>query len=111
LAYRSRIQLAVLDHNAHIDRNPKRHTDSLEFQYHRRYRKQMRNWDAVKVMESKGYTYIKELSNAVLRYWEDSEFNIKKRYVISDNHPCNIQRTIAHTQPPETNTIVGNKKI
>ena len=110
MAYRARIQLAVLDHNAHIGRNPKCYTDSQEFQYHRRYRKQTKNWDAVKVMESKEYKQITDLSNEVYKYWEESEFNMKKRSVIPGNHPCNIQHTIAHTQPPETNVIVVNTK-
>lgn len=52
MAYRARIQLAVLDHNAHIDRNPKHHLKSQEY---RRYRKQTRSWDVVKVMEAKDY--------------------------------------------------------
>ena len=47
-AYRTRIQLAVLEHNAHVK---SKHSQSLDYQYHRRYRKQTKNWDAVKVME------------------------------------------------------------
>ena len=65
-AYRTRIQLAVLDHNAHMDHNAKQHGKSLDYQYHRRYRKQTKNWDAVKVMEAKEYKYIANLIEQIL---------------------------------------------
>ena len=100
----------MLDHNAHIDRNPKHHTESQDYQYHRRYRKQTRNWDAVKVMEAKDYKYVSELSNELLKYWEQSTFTMRTHNRISPDHPCSIQPTIAHTQPPDTNTIVTIKK-
>ena len=109
-AYRARIQLAVLDHNAHIDRNPKQHMRSQEYQYHRRYRKQTRNWDVVEVLEAKDYKYVSELSDEVLKFWGRSTFTMRTRNTTAQDHPCSIQRTIAHTQQPDTSTIVTNKK-
>jgi len=38
IAYWARIQLAVLDHNAHVNHNAKQHKQTHEYQYHRRYR-------------------------------------------------------------------------
>ena len=110
MAYRARIQLAVLDHNDHIDQIPKQHLKSQEYQYHRWYRKQTCNWDVVKVMEAKDYKYVSELSNEVLKYWGQSTFTMKKRNTTAPDHQCSIQHTIAHTQPPHTNTIVTNQK-
>ena len=112
-AYKARIQLAVLDHNSHVDRNPKQHSHTQNYQYHRRYRKQSRNWDVVKVLEAKEYKYIQyipELSNAILKFWQESTSTMRKRNPVPANHPSHIQPTIAHTQPPETHTIVSNKK-
>ena len=67
-AYRARIQLALLDHNAYIDQNHKQHIRSQEYQYHRRYSKQICNWDVVKVLEAKDYKYVSELSDKVLKF-------------------------------------------
>ena len=61
-------------------------------------------------MEAKDYKYVSELSNEVLKYWRQSTFTMRKRNTTAPDQPCSIQRTIAHTQPPETNTIVTNKK-
>lgn len=103
-AYRARIQLAVLDHNAHISRSPKQHNSSQEFLYHRRYRKQTRQWDVVKVLEAKEFQYIPEMFGEVLKFWQQSSFSMKKR---STTLPS---QTIAHIPPPDTCTIVTNKK-
>ena len=66
-AYRTKIQLVVLAHNAHINHNTKQHTHGLKYQYHRRYRKQTINWDAEKVIEAKEYKFISDLIEAVLK--------------------------------------------
>ena len=100
----------MLDHNAHIDRNPKYHSLTQDYKYHRRYRKQSRNWDVVQVLEEKEYKYIPELSNAVVKFWQESSCTMKTRNPVAANHPSHIQPTIAHTQPPETHMIVSNKK-
>ena len=102
-AYRTRIQLAVLDHNFHVDRTPKLHSKSQELQYHRKFRKQSRNWDVVKVMQKKQYTYIPEMLKEILMYWQLSEFNMR---MITDS---NSTRAV-HVQPPDTATIVNNKR-
>ena len=109
-AYRARIQLAVLDHNAHIHRAPKQQAQTLEYIYHRRYRRQTRNWDVVKVMERKEYEYIPELLDMIVKFWKESGCTTRKRNALPSNHPSHIQRTIAHTEPPNTHTIVENKK-
>ena len=107
--YRARIQLAVLDHNAHIQRHPRQHGKTHEFQYHRRYRKQTKNWDVVKVMEAKQYKYIPELMDKILKYWHESSLTMRFRSS-SSSHLAHIQPTIAHTQPPNTHVIVNTKK-
>ena len=54
-AYRSRIQLAVIDHNAHLSRSQRIHIETEAYQYHRKYHKQTKNWDVVRVLEAKEY--------------------------------------------------------
>ena len=109
-AYRARIQLAVLDHNAHLDRNPKQRGENQGLQYHRRYRKQTCNWDVVKVLDRKEYKYIPELMTEIMTYWQQSGFNMHSQTTVPPNHPTRIQSTIAHNQPPDTHTIANNKK-
>ena len=109
-AYRARIQLAVLDHNAHTIRAPKQRADSQGYLYHRRYRKQTRNWDVVKVMERKEFDYIPEMLEVKTKFWKETACTTRKRTTLPDNHPSRIQRTIAHTEPPDTHTIVQNKQ-
>ena len=74
-AYCAQIQLAVLDHNAHLDRNPKQRGENQGYQYHRRYRKQTRNWDVVKVLDRKEYKYIPELMTEIITYWIQHAFS------------------------------------
>ena len=50
--YRARIQLAVSDHNIPVDRNAKQQKQTHEYQYHRRYGKQTKNWDVVKILQT-----------------------------------------------------------
>ena len=56
------MQLAVLDHNSH----PNRCGQTEEYQYYRRYRKQTKNWNAVKALEAKEYMYIPVLIKEAL---------------------------------------------
>ena len=109
-AYRARIQLAVLDHNAHIHRAPKLQGDTQDYIYHRRYRKQTRNWDVMKVMERKEFEYIPELLESITKFWEESGFTTRTQNALHSDHPSHIQRTIAHTEAPNTHMIVQNKK-
>jgi len=110
-AYQARIQLAVLDHNAHVNRNAKQHKQTHEYQYYRRYRKQTKHWDVVKVLEAKEYKYIPELMKAIQHNWEQSVFTMKSKQLVDAQHPVNIQQTIAHIQPPNTCITVNEKKI
>ena len=100
----------MLDHNAHLDRSPKQRGENQGYQYHRRYRKQTRNWDVVKVLDRKEYKYIPELMTEIMTYWQQSGFNMRCRTTVPPDHPTQIQPTIAHNPPPDTHTIANNKK-
>ena len=86
-AYQTRIQLAILDHNAQLDHSPKLHSESHAYQYHRRYRKQTCNWDVVQVMQAKDYKYIPELLKEIFLQWESSSSNMKSRATASQDNP------------------------
>ena len=64
----------------------------------------------MKVMECKEYKYIPELLQMIVKFWEESGCTTRKRNALPSNRPSHIQCTIAHTDPPNTHTIVENKK-
>ena len=103
------IHFTMLDYNAHIQQHPRQHGETHEFQYHRQYRKETKNWDVVKVMEAKQYKYIPELLDEILKYWHESTLTMRSRSSSSSSHLTHIQPTIAHTQPPNTHVIVNTK--
>ena len=109
--YRTRIYLAVLDHNFHLNRLPKQNRD-CSYQYHRRFRRQTKNWDVVRVLEKKQYDYIPQLLQQIVDDWMMSDFRMKNSRCgpKDNNHPSSIQATIANVCPPETHAIVQNKK-
>ena len=56
----ARVQLAVLDHNAHLERAAATNIRGEQL-YHRKYRKQSKMWDATPLKDRKGYKYIPEV--------------------------------------------------
>ena len=105
--YWARVQLAVIEHNAYLSRSKMRlrHTNTTGGIVSRQ------KWDVVRVLEAKEYNYIPDLMSKILRFWKGSSFVMKTRSTTSENHPANIQSTIAHAPPPETQIIASNKKI
>jgi len=86
-AYRTRIFLAVLDHNAHLDCLPKKNQDS-SYQYHRRFCQQTKNWDVVCVLEDKQYKYMSRLLQQIIDDWD---FRMK-------NSRCECEPKVKHTK-------------
>ena len=108
-AYLARVQLAVLDHNAHSER--KGAVDNKGEQlFHRKYRKQSKKWDVTPLKSNKTYKYIPELIQAVFEERTVSISSMKRAITLPENHPTKIQHTIAHLQPDNTIDIVKNKK-
>ena len=99
----------MLDHNAHSEREAAvdKKGDQL---YHRKYRKQSKKWDATPLKSNKTYKYINELVQAVFEERMVSVSSIKRPMTLPEDHPANIQHTIAHLQPDNTTDIVKNKK-
>ena len=108
-AYISRIQLAVLDHNHHINRETKRNKNG-EVLYQRKYRKQTKRWDVTPLLVSKDYSYIPRLMEAISRERANSDENLKHKQAKPLDHPSNIQKTIGHRPPEKTSELVANKR-
>lgn len=108
-AYLTRIQLAVLDHNAHLQRKGATNSKGEQI-YQRKYRKQSKKWDVTPLKEDKQYSYIDEMMLAVFEEQKKTCIPLKRSLPLPDEHPQNIQGTIAHTQPNNTSDIVKNKK-
>ena len=69
-AYHTRILLAALDHNMHLNRA---NVGGDQAQYHRIFRKRTKRWDVIPVWEQKAYSYIPELLGAICAYRYDMD--------------------------------------
>ena len=107
--YEARVKLAALDHNAHLQREQVTN-DKGEKTYHRKYRKQTKQWDVTPVMENKKYEYIPELMESVRLMRRQTTFTLCTKNVVAENHPSRRQATIAHTAPSSTDELVKNKR-
>ena len=82
-AHVSHIQLAVLDHSHHINRE--------KIMYQRNYRKQQtKHWDVTPLLVSKNYNYIPRLMEVISREHASSDMNLKHKQPEPLHHPCNI---------------------
>lgn len=97
-AYLARVHLAVLDHNAHVGREIAT-TAKGDQRYHHKYRKQSKKWDVTPVKAKKEYTYIPNLISAIFEARKDSHGILRAKKRVQDDHPVNIQATIAHCLP------------
>ena len=74
-AYHARIQLAVLDHNHHIDKQ-EAHNKDCGLMYARKFRKQAKKWDATPLMMSKDISeLLKEIegTKTCCLYWHKAQ--------------------------------------
>ena len=108
-AYHARIQLAVLDHNHHIDRQEAHKKDGGAM-YARKFRKQTKKWDATPIMTSKEYNYIPELLKEIKGQRFVACTGTKRKRLLPSNHPARIGSSIGSTAPEPTEFIVEAKK-
>lgn len=108
-AYHARIQLAVLDHNNHLDRQEAHNRDGRVI-YARKFRKQTKKWDAAPVMNNKEYTYIPQLLKEIERQRFVADSGTKRKRLLPSNHPARIRNSIGNTDPEPTESIVQAKK-
>lgn len=107
-AYVARMQLAVLDYNAHLQRDTAKNKKG-EIVYQRKYRKQTKKWDVTPVRTKKEYRYIDELKKEITKQQEHSIQTTRSKPALPDNHPSNIQATIGHVPPCNTKELAAKK--
>ena len=107
-SYLACCQLTVLDHNEHTERQIAINKSGGVI-YHRKYRKQTKKWDASPVKCDKEYKYVPDLMQLIFDERKISDHGLKYKRVKPQEHPVNIQGTIAHTIPEETSDIVKKK--
>ena len=108
-AYRTRILLAIIDHNFHRDRVQHKGLVTNEYQYRRVFRKSSKKWDAIPVLEKKTYAYMVPLCASVLDMYQRFEGKLTNSITKHDKHPELISSTIAGIEPPPTASIIKNK--
>ena len=108
-AYQARIQLAVLDNNAHCLREPAHSRDGTAI-HARKFRKQSKKWDVTPVKKSKEYSYVNKIIQEIQKQRHDSCESLKKKRPLSPSNPYHIQHTIGDSDPPSTSTIIENKR-
>ena len=102
------MQLAVLHHNTHAERENAK-TRNEDLRYHRKYRKASKQWDATPVMCKKQYSYISAMTDEIIEEHKASDGSVSYQTVATD-HPLLIQSTIDHIPPSTTSHIVNNKR-
>ena len=107
--YHARIQLAVLDHNNHLDRDKAQNRKGKVI-YARKFHKQTKKWDATPLMRDKKYTYIPELLKDIEGLRCAPYSGVKRKLLIPSNHPARIRASIGNTAPESTESIVRAKK-
>lgn len=107
--YHARVQLAVLDHNAHVGREVATNKKGEQI-YHRKYRKQTKKWDVTPTKHMKKYKYATELMDAVMTERKSSCAPLKRPRRVDSDCPTNIQATIVYSEPLHTQDIVSNKR-
>ena len=104
-AYQARVQLAVLDYNAHLD-HEKAKNKAGDIIYNRKFQKQTKKWDATPTLKQNQFTYIPELMDVIKSQHVSSCSSLKQGVPSRHDHPAGIQKTIANTPPTSTNEIV-----
>jgi len=108
-AYDTRIKLAVLDHNAHINREQLTAKTGKRI-YSRKYRKSSKKWDVTPALKPKQYEYIADLLLNVRKHRMESTLTSRHQVVRSEQHPGLIQTTVGHVPPATTDELVRNKR-
>ena len=109
MAYQTRVQLTILDHNNHLQRGQVV-TKSGDQLFHRKYRKQSKKWDASPAMNQKTYDYIPTIMRAIVEKRISASITLKHSVVVPEDHPTRIQNTIAHVPPTAIHDIICNKR-
>ena len=97
-SYITRIQLAVLNYNNHLNRQNAKNKEG-ELMYARKFQKQTKKWDVTPVKEHKKYSYTPDLLKEIENMRTSSpHVNIKRKRPLPSDHPARLQSTIGNTK-------------
>ena len=105
-SYHAHVQLAALDHNAHLDRQHLHNKDG-DYIYSRKFCKK---WDTTPTLKKKKYEYIPGLMDDIVSLWSNTSTRLKDRTVLEESHPKRQQATIGNIEPPPTAELVVSKR-
>ena len=104
-SFMARAQLAAIDHNSHIFRQPEL-SKSGEKKYNKIYSKRSKNFTAMVVLEEKTYDFWAPLTSGILQRKVDDKDSILKKMELPENHPKKIAQSIAMKEIPATKDLV-----
>ena len=96
-SYHARVQLAVLDHNAHLDKQHLHNKDSDHI-YSCKFRKQTKKWGTTPTLKKKKYEYIPGLMDDIFSLRSNTS---KPTERLEESHP------IGNVGPPPTAELVA----
>ena len=103
--FTARTQLAAIDHNWHLFRQPSLSRDG-KFMYKKVYSKRSGNWRLQTVKEEKNYGFWPTLARDVLQNRMDDHERQNRKVEVSSHHPKNISKSISMKPIPETSDLL-----
>ena len=104
-SYTARMELAAIDHNCHLFRNPSLTKDG-KTKYQKTYNKRSKNYKVTTVLEEKTYPYWKTLACKILEKRVEDTETIVRKVDVSDDHPKKISSSISMKAIPKTDELV-----
>ena len=100
----ARSLLAIIDHNHHLHRPYSFDKDNNQIVL-RVWSKRAKRWKVFLVKAAKNYSYLPLLHALVLRFREQNQAKVHSKRTKPDNHPTNIQPTIASLPPKSSKEL------
>ena len=105
LSYNTRIQLVVLDYNAHLD-HEKVNNKCGDVICNQKFQERTKKWGPTPSLVNKKYDYIPDLLEEIEPWHIQSRNNLKKGQPSPYDHPASIARTIGNSQLGSTKEMV-----
>ena len=98
-----------MDYNAHLSRGKAKNKEGIHI-YSRKFRKQMKKWDATPTLEHTKYPHIPSLMKGIERQHQQRDTVLRNPVQSPYNQPMSIQKTIGNSQPEATSEILRKKR-
>lgn len=104
-SHTARMQLAAVDHNYHLYRNPSL-TKHGNKKYRKTFNKRSKNYKVTTVLEEKTYPYWKTLACRIMDKRVADTETVLRKVDVSDDHPKKISSSISLKTIPKTGKLV-----